>query len=178
MVNFVICVFGKNEKAAFRSIIYLMSSPVPRSDEFSEIDSFTAEGIVSNLQEVISGNLSMYEWGTNQLLITSYQAKTEISLEDRGNITINFDTVFAKEILGKWSAFQRKYQNNTYAKNVIEKAFAAAKQSTIKWYGEYTDYRYRLDESDNQTTYEVVLRLSKQDIDLTIDGYLSELALR
>ena len=62
------------------------------------------------------------------------------------------------------------------AKNAIEKAFASAKQSTIKWYGEYTDYRYRLDESDNQTTYEVVLRLSKHDIDLTIDGYLSELA--
>lgn len=175
MVYFGVFVFGKNDKAALRSIIYLMSSPVPRSNEFSEIESFTAEEIAVNLQEVINGNLSMYEWGTNQLLITSYQTKTEISIEGRGNITINFDTVFAKEILEKWSAFQRKYQNNTNAKNVIEKAFAAAKQSTIKWYGEYTDYRYRLDESDNQTTYEVVLRLSKQDFDLTIDVYLSEL---
>jgi hypothetical protein len=176
MVYFAIFVFGKNDKAALRSIIYSMSSPIPRSNEFSEIDSFTAEEIAINLQEVINGNLSMYEWGTNQLLITSYQTKTEISLEDRGNITINFDTVFAKEILEKWCAFQRKYQNNTNAKNVVEKAFAAAKQSTNTWYGEHTDYRFRLDESDHQTTYEVVLRLSKQDIDLTLEDYLSELA--
>lgn len=152
-----------------------MSSPVPRSNEFSEIDSFTAKEIAVNLQEVINGNLSMYEWGTNQLLITSYQTKTEISLEDRGNITINFDTIFAKEILEKWSAFQKKYQNDTCVKNAIEKAFAAAKQSRITWYGGHTDYRFRLDESDNQTTYEVVLRLSKQDFDLTLEDYLSEL---
>jgi hypothetical protein len=175
MINVGIFVFGTNDKTASRSIIYLISSSVPRSNEFSEIDLSTTEEIIYNLQEVINGTLPMYEWGTNQLLITSYQTKTEISLQDRGNITINFDTIFAKEILEKWSAFQRKYQNNTYTKNAIEKAFAAAKQSTIKWYGEYIDYRYRLDESDNQTTYEVVLRLFEPDIDLTMEEYFSEL---
>lgn len=174
MVFISILVDAKNRLSS-RLVRINGGSDIPGMNNFTLIEIPKIKSIIENLSKVLDGLKPGHEWDVNELDFYSSKERTELIFSRVGNITVSFDTSYAKQILERWDAVIEKYLDRQSLEAAIGKAFFSATSAKMNWTGELFNYHYRLEEVRNTYVVDVYLVLNKDDVALPLNQFIKEI---
>lgn len=152
-------------------------SSIPGINNFKVIEIPKIKSIIENLGKVLDGLKPAHEWDVNDLDFYSSKERTELVLSKVGNVTVAFDTSYAKQILERWDTVIEKYLDRQSLEAAVGKTFLSAASAELNWTGELFNYHYRLEEVRDVYVVDVYIVLDKDDVTLTVDQLIREIEM-
>lgn len=149
----------------------ISNSQIPNSQYLRNYSLPSTREVTYELHKLMTGVVSEYEWGEEQIFITSNKETSRLEDLMWGEQLPVIPTVWLLGLMEAWAAFQEEYSDREKIKGIIGKAFLLIRKNPVQ---------HRMSETGEY--YQVVvdgthlaLQLNENDLKLDISEYASQL---